>query len=100
MKWHSSILQVQKANKPKALSKAFYFVLGLDMSYYKEGCKFRWSKEDRVLKHKCKIKRETKSPHEHLDIVYGLLVVGSSIMSREFRLSEVLTFGAESPDAC
>ena len=77
MKWYPSILQVQKANEPKALSKAFYFVLGLIMSYYKEGCKFRWSEEDRMLKHKNKIQRETKSPHEHLDIVCGLLVAGS-----------------------
>ena len=61
MKWYPSILQVQKADEPKALSKAFMFVLGLGMPHYKEGCKFRWSKEDRVLKHKNKIKREIGS---------------------------------------
>ena len=55
MKWYPSILQAQKVDEPKALSKAFYFVLGLGMPYYKEGCKFRWSEEDRVLKHKNKI---------------------------------------------
>ena len=70
------------------------------MPYYKEGCKFRWSEEHRVLKHKSKIKRDTKSPHEHLDIVYGLLVVKRSSVSQEFRLSEVSTFGAGSPGAC
>ena len=59
MKWYPSILQVQKANEPKALSKAFYFILGLGMPYYKEECKFRWSEKDRVLKNKNKIKRET-----------------------------------------
>jgi len=61
MKWYLSILQVQKADEPKALSKAFLFcfILGLGMSYYKEGCKFRWFVDDRVLKHKNKIKRET-----------------------------------------
>ena len=59
MKWYPSILQVQKADEPKSLSKAFCFILGLGMLYYKEGCKFRWLEEDRVLKHKNKIKRET-----------------------------------------
>ena len=59
MKWDPSILQVQKADEPKALFKAFYSILGLGMSYYKEGWKFMWSEEDRVLKHKNKIKSET-----------------------------------------
>ena len=70
------------------------------MPYYKEGCKFRWFEEDRVLKKKNKIKRETKSPHEHLDIVCGLLVVRSPGVRRKFQLSEVPTFGAGSPGAC
>ena len=81
---------------PKHSSKHFYSILGLGMSYYKEGCKFRWSEEDRVLKHKNKIKRETKSPHEYLDIVLGLLVVGSPSVSREFRPSKILAFGTGS----
>ena len=61
MKWHPSIFQVQKADEPKTLSKAFYFVLDLGMPYYKEGCKFKWYEKDRVLKHKNKIKRETQN---------------------------------------
>ena len=61
MKWYPSILQVQKADEPKALSKAFVFCFGLGMLYYKEEYKFRWSEEDRVLKHKNKIKRETQN---------------------------------------
>ena len=36
MKWYPSILQVQKADEPKSLSKAFCFILGLGMPYYKE----------------------------------------------------------------
>ena len=71
---------------PKRASSIFNFVLGLGMPYYKEGCKFRWFEEDRML----------KSPHEHLDIVLGLLVVGSPSVSREFRPSKVLACGAES----
>jgi hypothetical protein len=49
------------------------------MPYYKEGCRFRWSEEDRVLKHKFKIKREIKkSPHEHLVALCRLSPAGSS----------------------
>ena len=50
-----------------------------------------------MLKHKNKIKRETKSPHEHLDVVYGLLLVGNPGDSQNSQLSEVST-SAGSPD--
>ena len=59
MKWCPSILEVQKAGELKHSLMLLFHVLGLGWSYYKEGCKFRWSGEDRVLKYKIKIKRET-----------------------------------------
>jgi hypothetical protein len=61
MKWYPSILEVEKADELKALSKVLYFVLSLGSAVLKEGCKFRWSEEDRVLKQKHKIKRETQN---------------------------------------
>ena len=45
----------KKQTNPKRSSKLLCFVLDLGMPYYKEGCKFRWFEEDRVLKHKNKI---------------------------------------------
>ena len=66
-------------------------ILSLGLSYYKEGCKFRWSEEDRVLKYKIKNqKRDTLALHEHLEVVFVTLVVGSPDVSREFRLTSGL----------
>jgi hypothetical protein len=45
---------------------------------YKEGCKSKWYKEDRVLKYLIKTYWETLSLHWHLGLVSSVFLVGSS----------------------
>ena len=66
------------------------YVLSLGLSYYKEGCKFRLSEEDRVLKFKFKIKRERHSSTSRtLRLFLVFLIVGSPDVRWEFQQLKV-----------
>ena len=92
MKWYSSILEVKKGGQTQSEFR-FRHTIKRDSS-------LGGLRKIECSSIKINQKRDTKSPQEHLDIVCGLLVVESFGMGQEFWLSEVLTFGAESPSAC